>query len=92
MTNFINNDGPKTYEERVGRYRIMRHDAPTDEVRAIYVKKGMDPDDQWKLIWSFETRGPAEELIEQLKADAAEWETYKLVDNGAASIIERPVY
>ena len=50
----------QTYQERVGRYRIIRHEVLPAEHQASYRLRGIDPDDLWSLIWSFDTLEAAE--------------------------------
>lgn len=92
-------DTPRTYEERVGRYRIVRrtnYDPSTEfgaQARAEMSINGIDPDDCWSLIWSFDDEDAANE---QLAEEQQFWKepryTTKLVDNGEATVITRPIY
>jgi hypothetical protein len=81
----------ETYTETVGRYRILVHEELPEKHKAAYRLKGIDPDNNWKLSWSFDERESAEHMLRVLRAEAADWETYKLVDAGAAENVERPV-
>lgn len=83
----------KTYQERVGRFRILRHTEYPEDMKAEMLLKGIDPDDNWALIWSFDDRAAAEaQLEEELEVWNRPCYTTKIVDAGAATTIERPVY
>lgn len=79
----------ETYKERVNRYRILRHDDLPEAHKAEYRLAGIDPDDMWSLIWSFETEASAVKCLADMNARKAEWQTYKLVDGGQTEEIER---
>ena len=81
-----------TYEERVGRYRILRHDELPDRHKAEMRLNGIDPDDCWSLIWSFDTEQAANDQLADCIEHAASWQTYKLVDNGEPSVITRQAW
>lgn len=82
----------KTYLETVYRYRILRHDELPEDHKAAYRAEGIDPNDNWSLIWSFRELAAAEKCLRDCIADAAKWETYKLFDAGQTETIERPIY
>lgn len=82
----------KTYQEKVNRWRIIRHDELPEAHKAEYRASGIDPDDNWSLIWSFETEEAAKKQLANCIADAAKWQTYKLVDAGKAEFIERSMW
>jgi len=81
-----------TYQERVGRYRIIRHDELPESHKAEYRLKGIDPDDNWQLIWSFSDLAAAENCLNDCKEDAPVWSTYKLVDAGKEEFITRQAW
>ncbi len=81
-----------TYQERIARYRIVRHSEESEERKAILRLHGIDPDDRWELIWSFPNKADAEKQLVRCKDYAAEWETYKLVDAGQEEVIERQAW
>lgn len=81
-----------TYKERVMRWRILRHEELPEAHKAAYRLNGIDPDDNWSLIWSFETEEDAKVQLADCIAHAAKWQTYKLVDGGAETVIERSVW
>jgi hypothetical protein len=81
-----------TYTETVERYRILRHEELPEAHKAEYRLRGIDPDDLWGLIWSFKDEQAAKTQLEHELRMAAKWQTYKLVDAGAATTIERPIY
>lgn len=82
----------QTHNETVYRFRIMRHDDLPESHKKAYRERGINPDDVWSLIYSFKNEDDAREELERCNEDAANWETYKIVDNGKDEIIERPVY
>lgn len=81
-----------TYQERVLRYRIMRHEELPETHKAEYRLNGIDPDTVWSLIWSFETREAAEAQLADCNAHKGKWQTYKLVDAGEATTITRTAW
>lgn len=81
-----------TYNETVYRFRIMRHDELPEAHKTALRERGIDPDDRWSLIYSFKHAADAAEELTRCEADAADWETYRLVDALEDTIIERPVY
>jgi len=82
----------ETYKEKVNRWRILRHDDLPEEHKAAYRAEGINPDDVWGLIWSFETEASAIEMLASLNERKAKFQTYKLVDGGAATEIERSIW
>lgn len=82
----------QTYKERVNRWRILRHEELPEAHKAEYRLSGIDPDDIWSLIWSFEDEEPAKKQLAACIADARSYQTYKLVDGGAATEIERSIW
>lgn len=83
---------PETYQERINRFRIIRHEELPPEHKAQMRLNGMDPDEHWSLIWSFETKEAADEQLAQCIADAASFQTYRLVDAGKAETITRQTW
>ena len=82
----------ETYKERINRWRIMRHEDLPEGHKQAYRAEGINPDDLWSLIWSFETEESATKMLGQLNADKAKWQTYKLVDGGKTEEIERSIW
>jgi hypothetical protein len=82
----------ETYTETVHRYRIVRLEEKPEEHKARLRIMGINPDDDWQLIWSFENKKAANHELKNLKSEAAWFQTYKLVDAGEATTIERPIY
>lgn len=80
---------PETYIERVNRWRIVRHEELPPAHQEAYRAQGINPDEIWSLIWSFETEEAAQEQLAECIAHAASWQTYKLVDGGKAEEVER---
>ena len=81
-----------TYKERVLRYRVLRHEELPESHKEIYRERGIDPDNNWSLIWSFYTLEAAEKCLSESIEYAASYETYKLVDAGQETLIERVVW
>lgn len=82
----------ETYTERVLRYRIFRHDELPEAHKAEYRKMGIDPDDNWSLIWSFHTLEAAEKCLANENEHKASFQTFKLVDGGGEIAIERQAW
>lgn len=83
----------QTYKETVLRYRVVRHTEYDAATKASFRLNGIDPDDNWSLVWSFEDLESAERQAERdRKIFKAPTYTIKVVDNGEASVIERPIY
>ena len=82
----------ETYKERVNRWRIMRHDDLPERHKEAYRADGINPDELWSLIWSFEDEDNAVEMLDKLKRRAPSYYTYKLVDGGEAIEIERSAW
>lgn len=76
-----------THQELILPFRILRHDELPEEHQKYMRARGIDPADQWSLIWSFETREAAEEQLARDLENAASWETYKIVE-GEREVIE----
>jgi len=83
---------PETYQERVGRYRIIRHEELPAAHKAEYRLRGIDPDNNWSLIWSFDEPASAEKCLEDCNLTKASFQTYKLVDAGQTEYIERTMW
>ncbi len=81
-----------TYTETVNRYRIVRHEELPEEHKQCYRDAGINPDDNWQLIWSFEDEEFAAEKLQEIQKHAPLHWTYKLVDGGEATTIERPAW
>lgn len=78
--------------ETVYRYRILRHDEMPESRKAEYRALGINPDNNWSLIWSFYDRKDAEDQLLKCKNNAYVWETYKLVDAGQTDKIASSVW
>lgn len=80
-----------TYQERINRFRILRHEDLPESHKAEYRLSGIDPDDLWSLIWSFDNLAAAEAKLAQYNDDPDKpaFYTYKLVDAGAAEVVTR---
>lgn len=81
-----------TYKETILRYRIVCHEELPEAHKAEYRAAGIDPDDRWSLIWSFMDEDRAQECLAQCIADAKSWQTYKLVDGGETTTVEREAW
>jgi hypothetical protein len=82
----------ETYQERVARFRIIRHEELPPEHKASLRLHGIDPDDNWSLIWSFDEEAPAQKQLADCIANACSFQTYKLVDAGEATTITRSAW
>lgn len=93
------------YVERVARFRIVRRDrnlaVPGSRIRAEYIINGLDPDDSWSLIWSFDDEDAAQECLQKeidqeveicKKFNMDSMYEYRLVDAGQATEIKRPIW
>lgn len=83
-----------TYVETVYRYRILRHEDLPESHKAAYRLRGIDPDDNWSLIWSFKDRESAEETLASYvdDPDKPSFYTYKMVDAGQTDHFERQTW
>jgi len=84
----------ETYTEKVNRYVIERHQELPEDAKAVYRIEGINPDEIWSLIWSFETKEAAEEMLAEEQARAAKYKTitYRMRDLGQTQYIERSVW
>jgi len=82
-----------THQEKILRYRILRHEELPERHKEAYRAEGIDPDDMWSLIWSFGTKEAAEQCLADEQFDApAHWK-FKLVDAGVeVEYIERQIW
>jgi hypothetical protein len=81
-----------THKERVARYRLVRHRELPPEHKAEYLRDGINPDDMWSLVWSFTTLEAAEKQLAVEESEKWPTETWKIIDNGTESVIERPIW
>lgn len=82
----------ETYQERVGRYRILRHEELPPEHKASYRLNGIDPDTLWTLVWSFDDEAAAREQLAFCIEHQPSYATHILKDNGEPSFIERTAW
>lgn len=54
----------ETYVERINRYVVEYLEDMSEDRKALYRLNGVDPDDDWRLMWSFETLEGAEDQCE----------------------------
>ena len=90
-----------TYQESVGRYRIVKHEIITDPaIRAQYTLRGLDPDEQISLIYSYDTKDTAENSLQrchaiddkvEAKFGSISWRHY-IIDNGEGEYITRTTW
>lgn len=78
-----------TYQERIGRYRIVYHDELPLQHKAEMRLCGIDPDTRRCLEWSFNDEAAAQEMFAECVAHAPSYKTYYLVDHGSEVVIER---
>jgi len=79
----------RTYRETVYRYRVMKHEELPEEHKALHREHGVDPDHVWSLVWSLETKEDAIEMLTELRSKAPWWQTFRIIDGGAETTIER---
>lgn len=75
------------HTETILRYRVVVNEDRGPEVRAALIERGIDPDNNWKLVWSFNELADAEAQMEQCIEEDKEygldkWNTYKIIDHG----------
>lgn len=80
------------YQERILRYRIIRHDELPESHKAEYRLHGINPDDNWTLVWSFETLEAAEKQLANENSKKAWFQTFKIVDAGQEEVVEREMW
>lgn len=81
-----------TYKEYVGRYRILRHEELPDEHKAQYRLRGINPDEVYSLVWSFDDEMEAHKQLASCIKNALDYQTYFLKDAGASETIERSAW
>ncbi len=81
-----------TYQETVLRFRVMCHEELPEAHKEAYRARGIDPDDLWKLVYSFNEEADALDTLKMEQENAAPWETYKMVDAGEATTVTRSVF
>lgn len=97
----------ETYQERINRFRVVKHEELPEAHKAEYRLNGIDPDDNWTLVWSFNDKDAADKCcadeIENDKDICAKLTakgydvskrkvTWKVVDAGAATVVERQAW
>jgi hypothetical protein len=82
----------ETYKERINRWRIIRHDELPEAHKAEYRLNGIDPDDNWTLVWSFNEWQAARDMLVECEENKASWQTFKLVDGGGPTEVERSAW
>jgi hypothetical protein len=80
-----------TYIEHINRYRILRHEELPEAHKAEYRLSGIEPDDLWSLIWSFNDEAEAIKCLAEYndRPDKPSFYTYKMVDAGKEEDVER---
>ena len=81
-----------THQERIGRYRIIRHEVLPIEHQAAYRLRGIDPDDLWSLIWSFDDLDSAEKCLDDCNLYKTSYQTYVLKDASKEEYVERNIW
>lgn len=80
------------YQETVLRFRVLKNEELPAAHQAAYRADGIDPDNIWSLVWSFETREAAEAQVQLEQAKVRPWRvTWKIEDAGEATTITRSV-
>lgn len=77
-------------KEKVLRYRILRHEEIPVEYKEECRSRGIDPDNNWVLIWSFDRREDAEAMLKKYLQDPhkPDYYQYKLVDGGGTTYVD----
>jgi len=75
------------HTETILRYRVVKLEDRGPEVRKALEERGIDPDNNWKLIWSFDNEADAiEQMNDEIEDDKEygldKYTTYKIIDNG----------
>jgi len=78
-----------TYQERIGRYRIVYHEELPEAHKAEYRISGIDPDTRRVLYFSTNDINHAEEELAYCEKHAPGYKTYYLIDHGHEEVIER---
>ncbi len=78
-----------TITETILRFQIQRHDELPEAHKEALRARDIDPDTRWSLIYSFNTDADAQVVFNELVDDAADWETYRVVDAGKTQHVER---
>jgi hypothetical protein len=81
-----------TYTETILRFRVVVHEELPEEHKAQYRLHGIDPDNNWRLIWSFHDLADAEAQLAIENERKASFQTWKIVDAGQAETIERQAW
>ena len=81
-----------TYTETAYRFQILAHDDLPEGHKAEYRAAGIDPDNIWTLIYSFQDLENAEATMALEREDAPSWRTFKLVDAGATQTFQRSAW
>jgi hypothetical protein len=81
-----------TYQERIGRYRIVYHEELPESHKAELRLLGIDPDARRILEWSFDDKAAAEEMLTTCILARRKHRTYFFVDAKTEITVERELW
>lgn len=84
-----------TCREPIGRFVVEYNERLPERHQAELRARGIDPDDNWLLLWSFEDEEDAHRCMEEEQYVISGYiRTYRVRDRGedAPRYIERPVW
>lgn len=73
------------HTETILRYRVVKLEDRGPEVRKALEERGIDPDNNWKLVWSFNDLDSASAQMQREIEEQAEYkinDKWKIIDNG----------
>jgi len=82
----------QTYTEKVLRFVVERHEELPESHKAEYRLRGIDPDQLWSLIFSFDVKQDAERCCAEQQERAPKFWTYRVRDLGETQYIERSMF
>ena len=82
------------YQEKVERFLVEAVDVfdPESDHYKAKVENEIDPDEDYRLIWSFAFRLDAENQMKEEQARWGDLRKYRVRDNGEPTIIIREMY
>ena len=78
-----------TYQEKIGRYRIVYHEEFPESHKAEMLINGIDPDTRWCLCYSTNDEEDAQYMVAECQKHAPSYKTYRMTDHGHEVVIER---
>jgi len=77
------------YFETVQQYVLERQTELPEEMKAEYRIKGVNPDELWELIWSYQTEEAAKLQLAREEAKGSKIWKWRMRDLGGAKTIKR---